>query len=163
MILRVSASGESEPAADAAANSAGVLAKLPRTRPQRSSPRRAAARKTAGATTGGARSDASADDRAATQPSRREDAPASRSRRAAGATPKRPARGGGAKPGAQEREAVPRQGFESDTERARGPVQPPGGADFVATAVEIVGELARAGAGAGERLVKDLLSRLPLS
>jgi hypothetical protein len=42
-------------------------------------------------------------------------------------------------------------------------VAPPGGTELVATAVEIVGELAKAGLSTGERVVKDLLSRLPLS
>jgi hypothetical protein len=42
-------------------------------------------------------------------------------------------------------------------------VAPPGGAEIVATAAEIVTELARAGVSAGERVVRDLFSRLPLS
>jgi len=42
-------------------------------------------------------------------------------------------------------------------------VQPPGGAEFLATAAEIVSELTKAGVSAGERLVKDAFSRLPLS
>ena len=63
-------------------------------------------------------------------------------------------------------EPVPRQGFEceSDRDRASGPVQPPGGAEFVASAAaEILGELAKAGLSTGERLLKDIFSRLPLS
>jgi hypothetical protein len=60
-------------------------------------------------------------------------------------------------------ESVPRQGFESELDRASGPVQPPGGAELVATAAEIVTELARAGVSTGERLLKDFLGRLPLS
>ncbi len=48
-------------------------------------------------------------------------------------------------------------------DRASGPVQPPGGAELVATAAEIVSELAKAGVSTGERLFKDLLGRLPLS
>lgn len=60
-------------------------------------------------------------------------------------------------------ESVPRQGFESEMDRASGPVQPPGGTELVATAAEIVTELARAGVSTGERLLKDLLGRLPLS
>jgi hypothetical protein len=39
-------------------------------------------------------------------------------------------------------------------------VQPPGGAELVASATEILGELAKSGLSTGERLVKDLLSRL---
>jgi hypothetical protein len=71
-------------------------------------------------------------------------------------TPPRP-------PHAQPADQVPRQGFESDFDRASGPVQPPGGTEFVATAAEIFSELAKAGFSTGERLLKDVLSRLPLS
>ena len=56
---------------------------------------------------------------------------------------------------------APRQGFECEGERASGTVHPPGGAELVASAAEIVGELAKAGLSTGERLVKDVLSRLP--
>lgn len=59
-------------------------------------------------------------------------------------------------------ESVPRQGFESDMDRASGPVQPPGGAELVATAAEIMSELAKAGVSTGERLLKDILGHLPL-
>jgi len=41
-------------------------------------------------------------------------------------------------------------------------VQPPGAAELVASAAEIVGELAKAGLSTGERLLKDVFSRLPL-
>ncbi len=59
-------------------------------------------------------------------------------------------------------ESAPRQGFESEPSRSStGPVQPPGGAELVAGAVEIVGEVAKAGLSAGERVLKDLFSRLP--
>ena len=57
-------------------------------------------------------------------------------------------------------EAVPRQGYESVEERATGPVQPPGDAEFIGTAAEIVTELAKAGISGAERLVRDVLSRL---
>jgi hypothetical protein len=55
---------------------------------------------------------------------------------------------------------VPRQGFESEADRAQGPVQPPGSAELVSSAVEIVGELAKSGISAGERVLKDVFSRL---
>jgi len=42
-------------------------------------------------------------------------------------------------------------------------VQPPGGTELVASAAEIIGELAKAGLSTGERVLKDVLSRLPLS
>jgi hypothetical protein len=60
-------------------------------------------------------------------------------------------------------EHVPLQGFESEMDRARGPVQPPGGTELVASAVEIIGELTRSGLSTGERLLRDAFSRFPLS
>jgi hypothetical protein len=139
----------------------GVLSNLPRTRPQRSSPRRAAARKASAASAAPARSNgrATAGSRnaatgAARQPSVAHSANASkRPRSAPKQTAGAPAEG----------ERVPRQGFECEGERANGPVQPPGGAELVAGAAEIIGELAKAGFSTGERLLKDVLSRLPLS
>jgi hypothetical protein len=47
-------------------------------------------------------------------------------------------------------------------DRASGPVQPPGGAELVASAAEIIGELAKAGLSTGERLLRDALTHLPL-
>jgi hypothetical protein len=58
------------------------------------------------------------------------------------------------------REDVPRQGFESVDDRATGAVPPPGGTELVSTAAEIVGEIAKAGISGGERLLRDVLSRL---
>lgn len=60
-------------------------------------------------------------------------------------------------------EPAPRQGFESESERAAGTVHPPGGADLIASAAEMLGELAKGGVSKSERLLKDLLSHLPLS
>jgi hypothetical protein len=137
---------------------AGVLANLPRTRPQRSSPRRAAARRAA----------------------QREDqsdaaAPIARSAAGAPATPRRTSRRrAAAKPTAVKRALapavrarrapaepamVPRQGYESAEEAATGPVPAPGGPELFVSAVEIVGELAKSGITTGERLIKDALSR----
>jgi hypothetical protein len=62
---------------------------------------------------------------------------------------------------AERPDAVPEQGFESESDSASGPVQPPGGMELVASAAEIVAELARAGLSAGERLLGDLVGRLP--
>jgi hypothetical protein len=72
------------------------------------------------------------------------------------ATSKRP------RPATPVEEPAPRQGYECDGEAATGPIQPPGGVELVASAAEIVGELAKAGVSTGERLLKDVLSRLPL-
>src|SRR5271166_2690742 len=44
---------------------------------------------------------------------------------------------------ARERDAAPRQGFESDSETMSGSVQPPGSAELMASAAEMVGELAK--------------------
>jgi hypothetical protein len=130
---------------------AGVLAQLPRTRPQRASPRRAAARKAAaGKADSTATGDATAN---AVAPPPSKPAP----RRASGrrATPRSGPRA--------EPDRVPRQGYECAEEAATGPVQPPGGAELFVSAVEIVGELAKSGLTTGERLLRDALSRLPLS
>ena len=147
----------------------GVLANLPRTRPQRSTPRRTAARDAARGSAG---------TKAAPRPVTSGDPAKASARASAQATPKprkaKATRAGAAKPragGTSRRaaprrpagEAVPRQGFESEGDRVSGPVQPPGGAEFLATAAEIVSELAKAGLSTGERLFRDAFSRLPLS
>ena len=143
------------------ASSEGVLANLPRKRPQRSSPRRAAARRDAAMATNGTVATA---ERATTAPARpAKAAPKPRRRKAPASSTGTRARSAktAAKPRrARAREPVPRQGFESDGEGMRGSVQPPGGAELFASAVEILGELTKSGISSGERLVKDLLSRL---
>jgi hypothetical protein len=142
----------------------GVLVNLPRTRPQRSTPRRTAARKTAGRSM--------ADEKAPTAPAVRstvkgtrssvKGAPAQgRSRKPTSATRQRSAREA-RRPGraVPRPDAAPRQGFESETDTMSGPVQPPGNAEFIASAAEVVGELAKAGFSTGERVLRDVLSRL---
>jgi len=148
-------------------DSQSVLANLPRTRPQRSTARRAAARKAAASNgavtlaetttpqraTGASRPAAQA--KAAAAPKRKPQAArSSAAKRRPRSAPKRPTApfAGGA--------SVPIQGFECEGESARGPVQPPGGAELVTSALEIVGELAKAGVSTGERLLRDALSRL---
>ena len=42
-------------------------------------------------------------------------------------------------------------------------VQPPGGAELIVSAAELVTEFAKAGLSRSERLVRDLFSRFPLS
>jgi hypothetical protein len=131
----------------------GVLSKLPRTRPQRSSARRAAAR------------DATATAEAARTASARSNGHApSRSAKTSVRAPKRAgAKRSPAKRTATPVEPAPRQGFECEGERTSSSVHPPGGAELVASAAEIVSELAKASLSTGERLLKDVLSRLPLS
>jgi hypothetical protein len=167
-------------ASDNGQRDGGVLANLPRTRPQRSSARRAAARGGSAAPT---RPRKAQSKRAPAKPTTTAAAPAAptaittadssakpksrvRATRPAAATKRSTApRRAAARKGRQAPadEPAPRQGFESGGESAGRPVQPPGGAEFVATAAEIVNELAKAGLSTGERLFKDVLSRLPLS
>jgi hypothetical protein len=169
----------------------GVLSQLPRTRPQRSSRHRAAARNVSAASAPPAATASAANGHAPTaaKPGARatkKAPPASRSKASrktaksgagssAGTGPgargarKTTSRGSRADSGAANRAATstamptaPRQGFECEGERASATVHPPGGAELVASAAEIVGELAKAGLSTGERLLKDVLSRLPL-
>jgi hypothetical protein len=150
----------------------GVLSNLPRTRPQRSTPRRTAARKATAAGVAAQVPSAAANGRSSAPRARSRaaapDAPAT----TAAARPPKPkptrkapvkARTRPAPAAAPVAEPVPLQGFESESDRAHGPVHPPGGAELVASAAEIVGELAKAGLSTGERLLRDVLSRLPLS
>ncbi len=147
-------------------NGQGVLSNLPRTRPQRASARRAAARKASSAPTATDAVAASSNGGPAPKPvgapapatkrspaPAREPAPAKRARSSTKPKAVKPDPG----------PPVPRQGFECEGERASGPVHPPGGTELVASAAEMIGELAKAGLSTGERLFKDVLSRLPLS
>ncbi|HWG09852.1 MAG TPA: hypothetical protein VN672_12695 [Solirubrobacteraceae bacterium] len=193
----------SEGTTDPTQNDGGVLANLPRTRPQRSSPRRAAARDAASANgrpdAPGTRSRSNASTRtgkaarakrepaeaptgtgatatettgAAGRPAPVADSAATAQARSAGASTRpssavRAQRARGAKRAATPRrpvlvdEPAPRQGFECEGERAQGPVPPPGAPEVVASAAELVGELAKAGLSVGERVLKDVFSRLP--
>jgi hypothetical protein len=149
----------------------GVLSQLPHTRPQRSSPRRAASRR-AGQAGGRLASSGAAEPSpkarsAAASPSTAKSAAkpakarASATRGAAAQPRKAPPRAQARRrpPSAPPPPPVPRQGFESDSDRAHGPVTPPGGAELLTSAVEIVGELAQAGLATGERLIRSLLPR----
>jgi hypothetical protein len=184
----VSDTNAGDGASRAEQNDGGVLANLPRTRPQRSSARRAAAR---GTGSGPDRARKAKRPKATTtrgpagQNGSRSDKPGGASGKPAGKTGKATAtRSGGRATGAQRsgaarggarrassprrpspppQDSAPRQGFESDGETTGGALQPPGGAEFVASAAEIVGELATAGLSRSERLLKDVISRLPLS
>jgi hypothetical protein len=128
------------PASDGASpsNEQGVLSNLPRTRPQRSTPRRAAARDHAAAAA-------------------RPRAGSSGARQAARARAP-----GDAKGAPRRKPTAPLQGFECDSETS-GSVQPPGAVELLASAAEIVSELTKAGVSRSERLLKDVVSRLPLS
>jgi hypothetical protein len=160
---------------------ASVLQNLPRTRPQRASPRRAAARRSAARKTGTERPKAQAGAANGSAPA----APASTARSGTAATAGAGSTGGAreatqrasrsragkraASPARRQKRAIPKleevppQGYESEDDAATGAVRPPGGAELVLSAAEIVGELAKAGLSRSERLVKDVLARLPLS
>jgi hypothetical protein len=181
----VSSTPDDDAPAPAAQDGAGVLSQLPRTRPQRASARRAAARESrapAPATPESAAGQTAAPERKSRPKSTSKRATAAKRPRAGegaaakpkpsaskrtGAAPKSAAPGrerrtaSGASARAREEE-VPSQGFATEGERVSGPVAPPGGPELFATAAEIVSELARAGVSTGERVVRDVLSRLPL-
>jgi hypothetical protein len=137
-----------------------VLASLPRTRPQHSSPRRAAAREAAAPKQTKAQTGANGrvvksanGDRPRKPAAARASTAKKRSTRATSAAAR----------SAPERERVPPQGFACEGDRVTGPVQPPGLNELIASAAEIVGELGKAGVSAGERVLKDVVARLPLS
>jgi hypothetical protein len=194
MMSAVSGPSESKGTQESAENGAGVLANLPRTRPQRASARRTAARRSASGTQQPPRPKkddgtkkttkpvkvAGSNGRAATGPkpvakpkaktgtkaagtAKRSASASSRARRPAAKPPKATATKA-ARPRrttkAPVAESIPRQGFESEEERATGAVQPPGGTELVSTAAEILGELTKASISGGERLLRDVLSRL---
>ncbi len=125
----------------------GVLAGLPRIRPQRASARRVAAR--AGASRGASPAARTVGSSGVQAKSRK--APPRQTKQ------RRPARRGGATAG----EPVPRQGFEAEPDALGGPVEPPGGTELIASAAELAGELAKSGVTTSARLLKDFLSRLP--
>jgi hypothetical protein len=129
----------SDTSSDAGRAGEGILANLPRTRPQRSSARRDAARRAATVKT----------------------TPARAPKRKQTTTKKRPAQ---AKSTAKRiQDPVPRQGFESESDPVSGSVQPPGGIDLLTSAAELAGELTKTGLSTGGRLLKDFLTRLPLN
>jgi hypothetical protein len=125
--------------------SEGVLANLPRTRPQRGSARRDAARLTAADETKPVRTAAVKQATAKKRPAKEH--PAKAAKRAA-------------KP---LQDPAPRQGFETESDPVSGPVSPPGGVDLFASAAELAGELTKTGLSTGGRLLKDVLGRLPLN
>lgn len=145
----------------------GVLANLPRTRPQRSSARRDAARRT--------RLQTAEAQEPPVRPARKAGKAKPKARAQTAPTPElgpdRRAKPRPDRPGTRPRrrtapvriveEPVPRQGFECEGDRESGPVQPPGGAELLSAAAEALSEVAKAGVATGERLLKDVLSLLP--
>jgi hypothetical protein len=138
--------------------SEGVLANLPRTRPQRSSARREAARRATQAEVSPALAPTALRKRATTK---------AKATKAVAVKPGQKSAQGAAKPRHTakrlQEDPAPRQGFESESDPISGPVQPPGGVDLLASAAELAGELAKTGLSTGGRLLKDVLARLPLN
>ncbi len=153
MLTRMSDSSEHDPRApvwaDGSGEGPGVLAGLPRTRPQRASARRVAARAAKPSSTPTA-ARTTATRKARTTAARQATTPARQARKP------QPINGRGSG-----KESVPKQGFEAEPDSLRGSVAPPGGAELVASAAELAGELAKAGVNTGVRVLKDFLSRLP--
>jgi hypothetical protein len=176
----------------------GVLANLPRSRPQRSSARRLASRQTTASSNGSGTAVAekpaarrrrpASTAKATRKPARErsnkssvapigESAASAAAKSSAANTPgkaaapkakqaAKPSTGGATRKRARPapaQEPAPRQGFESESDAPTSPIQPPGGVELVASAAELVGELAKAGLSRSERLLKDVVSRLPLS
>jgi hypothetical protein len=173
--VAVSAPNESDGRGDVPAERQSVLGNLPSTRPQRSSARRAAARGSTTAKPPAAATPAAAAKPAAGAKRARSGAGSARSSGAKASSAARSSRPKAAKAAAgkqrkaqtasrravpKARQSVPRQGFESEADRARGEVHPPGGTELIASAVEIVGDLAKSGLATGERVIKDVFSRL---
>lgn len=142
----------------------GVLAALPRARPQRASARRTAARtatptnakKTTGTRvakkTAAAKQTATAKKPAAAKQTATAKQPAATRKRAA-----KPI----AKPAEPPGGRAPNQGYEPEEEVEVGKtVNPPSGVELVESVADIVGELANSGIAAGGKLLKDALSLL---
>jgi hypothetical protein len=172
---------ETQPKAPAESNGRGVLANLPRTRPQRSSPRRAAARARTAAAAAPSETPATPQTPAPRGSGKRAPTAAGEVRARVGASKAETGKAGRSKAGPSkatkskaakskpiaaapvaDAARAPRQGFECESEHSGRTVHPPGGAELVASVAEIVGELAKSGLSTGERLLKDALSRLPL-
>lgn len=153
MLTRMSDSSSGDPHEPASVDGPGILAGLPRTRPQRASARRTAAR----AAKPKAPSPRQASAASATPPRRATKPVTKRAPAKARVTGKRRA---AAKDGATAHERAPRQGFEAEPD-SLGPVQPPGSMELVSSAAELAGELAKAGVATGTRVLRDFLSRLP--
>ena len=161
MLTRMSDSSSGDLHETASTDGPGILAGLPRTRPQRTSARRVASR----AATPSAANTASPRQASATA-SRPANKRAPASKRTTGkqhATAKIRATGKTSAPtksNAATEERAPRQGFEAEPD-SLGAVQPPGSTELISSAAELAGELAKAGVSTGARVLRDFLSRLP--
>jgi hypothetical protein len=134
----------------------GVLANLPRTRPQRATARRAAARDSARAARPVRRAGTAS--RAREQDGR----PQAKRQQAPRPQPQQRPRRRTPAPARGSQQTAPPQGFECE-ESSTSSLRPPGGTELAVSAAELVGDLAKAGVSRGERLVRDLFGRLPLT
>lgn len=135
---------------------AGILASLPNTRPQRPSSRRKHASPQATAAAQANPMPARAAGASAKPKSRRKPAAKATST----AKPKSAAKGSG-RPAKQDPAPAPRQGFEVGSEVEQGlPVGPPSSVEFAASIVGLLGEAAQAGVSSGGRLLKGAFARL---
>jgi hypothetical protein len=165
-----------------AESSVGVLAALPRTRPQRTSARREAARAQARSETvakaaspakvGAPRTDGTSAKKeapakvgtSATTKKTTKKRPTTDSKTANSKRPTKPRHTRKAattrpKAAAQAEPRAPSQGYEPEEEVELGnTVHPPSGGELIESIAVIFGELAGASAGAGGRLLKDVLS-----
>lgn len=135
--------GRNERAADSLPEG-GVLAALPRARPQRASARRAATRTDAASKKAAAPKRVVATKKASA--SRKAASTKRRAERTSTPPPEHPA---------------PKQGYEPEEELELGKtVNPPSGVELAESVADIVGELANSGLTAGGRLLKDAFSLL---
>ncbi len=146
MLTRMSDSPSGEPHEPTSADGPGILAGLPRTRPQRASARRTASR---------TRKPSAASPRQPSAPP-----PRQASKRAPAKTRAVVKQPVPAKSSATAYDRAPRQGFEAEPD-SLGPVQPPGSTELISSAAELAGELAKTGVTAGARVLRDFLARLP--
>ncbi len=148
----------------------GILASLPRTRPQRATPRRAAARSTAskstsnvtsaktsrGKVTGVAPMGGPVDKTSKAKRSTGTGSTGTRATKTTGPNHKPPVRKSSPKP---PEPPAPKQGYEPEEEVELGAtVHPPSGVELVESVADILGELAGTGLTAGGRLLKDAFS-----
>jgi hypothetical protein len=162
---------------DAPVLEGGVLAALPRARPQRASARRVAARGKAAESTAKSETAAAASaakpakkPKATTKPAKRAGSHTHAPAKKAGShthAPAKRARAGHAKPPPQPQPTppieprAPRQGYEPEDELELGStVNPPSGVELLESLTDVVSELAGSSLTAGGRLLKDALSIL---
>jgi len=160
---------------DASIPDGGILAALPRSRPQRVSPRRAAARnatatkpavmqapeKSAKTKAASAPRKPAATRKPAVKPAARPVAKPAAKSAAKPAQAGKPARKRANAPKQVPEPPAPKQGYEPEEEFELGStVNPPSGVELAGSVADIVGELANSGLAAGGRLLKDAFSLL---